>query len=65
MNMRQKYLQKQRGGIPEIKALIQDLQDDDAIFRTKVLLESHIAHLLVIPNSITQLLFEERCTAMV
>ena len=55
MNMRQKYRQKQRGGIPEIEALIRNLQDDGAIFRTKVSLESHITHLLVIPNSIPHL----------
>ena len=65
MNMRQKYRQKQRGGIPEIEALIRDLQDDGAFFRTKVAFESHINHLLVIPNSIPQLFFEERRTAVV
>ena len=62
MNIRQKCRQKKRGGIYDIEALIRDLQDYGAIFRTKVSLLSHITHLLVIPNSIPHLLFEERRT---
>ena len=47
-----------------MKAQIRDLQDYGCIFRTKVLLESHITYLHAILNIIPLLLFLERRTAV-